>query len=40
MEIKGKKKTVQAFIFTCDFCKAEVKLEKWTKKGPGRKSTA
>ena len=33
MEIKGKKKTVQAFIFTCDKCGKEIKLEKWTKKG-------
>ncbi|MBS3064911.1 MAG: hypothetical protein J4451_00165 [DPANN group archaeon] len=33
MEIKGKKKTVDAFTFACDNCGKEISLEKWVKKG-------
>lgn len=32
MEIRGKKKTVDAFVFMCDSCGKEIALEKWTKK--------
>ncbi|MEK6923296.1 MAG: hypothetical protein AABW84_01195 [Nanoarchaeota archaeon] len=36
MEIKGKKKAVDAFTFTCDKCGKEISLEKWVK-GRGKK---
>lgn len=32
----GKRKKIDAFVFVCDRCKAEIKLEKWGR-GFGRK---
>lgn len=36
----GKRKTVQAFVFKCDKCGHEIKLEKWGRGGPGKKKAA
>lgn len=38
-EKTGKSKQGEVFRFSCDFCKANIDLPKWTKKGPGRKSS-
>ncbi len=40
MEIAGKKKVVDVFTFTCDSCNQNIDLEKWGKKGPGRRKAA
>jgi len=39
-EKTGKKKKMDAFVFACDKCGAEMKLEKWTKSMPGKKKAA
>ena len=38
IEIRGKKKSADVFTFACDSCGQNIDLEKWVKKGPGRKA--
>jgi len=36
----GKRRQVQVFRFQCDNCGKNIDLEKWVKKGPGRRKKA
>ena len=36
---KGKSKRVEVFRFQCDKCGANIDLEKWVKKGPGKRKS-